>query len=346
MNEITYDVGVVIGRFQPLHNGHCQLIRTALERCETVIVVLGSPYAPRTVKNPWTAEERMAMLQQVFSIEYAQRKLLVHAVDDVFYSDPQWFATVHHIVNQLVDDEASIGLFGFEKDESSYYLQGFPQWDYQSVEVGMMLNATDIRNAYFQDSDTTRWYNAFLTPIVPASVMMFLEDFRSTSDYQELVREFEYIAHYKQQWSNSPYPPIFVTVDAVIIKSGHILLIRRKGFPGEGTLALPGGFVGHKERLLDAIIREVKEETGLSVSKNVRDTHVFDYPERSLRGRTITHAYYFDLGDGDLPTVTGGDDAASAFWMPMYEALGKRQQFFEDHYWIVSHFLFRPNPLG
>ena len=57
-----FDVAVVIGRFQPVHNAHVEMLRRAGEQAERVIVVVGSAHKPRTYKNPWVSRERAAML--------------------------------------------------------------------------------------------------------------------------------------------------------------------------------------------------------------------------------------------------------------------------------------------
>ena len=44
---------------------------------------------------------------------------------------------------------------------------------------------------------------------------------------------------------------------------------------------------------------------------------VFDHPDRSQRGRTITHAHYFDLGDAPFPEVQADDDAALVQWLSL-----------------------------
>ncbi|MGI9055864.1 MAG: bifunctional nicotinamide-nucleotide adenylyltransferase/Nudix hydroxylase, partial [Pyrinomonadaceae bacterium] len=73
----------------------------------------------------------------------------------------------------------------------------------------------------------------------------FLEVFKTTEYFPYLKGEFEYIQKYKEdtQFKNVPYAPVFFTTDAVVVQSGHVLVVRRKVHPGKGLLALPGGFL-------------------------------------------------------------------------------------------------------
>ena len=176
------------------------------------------------------------------------------------------------------------------------------------------LSATEVRRAYFE-GDLDR-----VSAIVPPAVWGFLERFRQTADFAELQAEYRYLQDYQAAWANTPYPVVFVTTDAVVIRSGHVLVVRRAAHPGRGKLAMPGGFLNIKETLLASCIREVIEETGLQISDLAayqRSQAVFDYPGRSLRGRTVTHAFQFDLGIGQLPLLRPGSDAADAVWLPL-----------------------------
>jgi bifunctional NMN adenylyltransferase/nudix hydrolase len=69
------------------------------------------------------------------------------------------------------------------------------------------------------------------------------------------------------------------------------------------------------------------------------DSHVFDSPGRSLRGRTITHAYFLQLKAGELPPVKGGDDAEKAWWMSLADLYAHEDQIYEDHLQIIQHFV-------
>jgi bifunctional NMN adenylyltransferase/nudix hydrolase len=152
------------------------------------------------------------------------------------------------------------------------------------------------------------------------------------------------IKKYKESWKAAPFPPTFMTVDAVVVQSGHVLLVQRGDMPGKGLWALPGGFLNQGETMLDGAIRELKEETKIKVPVPVlkgsnKGSKTFDAPNRSQRGRTITQAFYIDLGFAEeLPRVKGSDDAEKAFWVPLSEVVAKRDQFFEDHFHIISYF--------
>ncbi len=178
---------------------------------------------------------------------------------------------------------------------------------------------------------------------VPPAVFAALTAFRSSPDYARLAEEARYVAEYKASWIPAPWPPTFLTVDAFIFCAGHLLMIRRGGQPGKGMWAVPGGFVDQKEWVRDAALRELREETGLSLSDEeavacLTAEKVFDDPWRSARGRTITHGFRFDI-PGSLPPVKGADDAQDARWWPVSELDKLRGQFLEDHGQMIDYFL-------
>jgi 8-oxo-dGTP diphosphatase len=120
-----------------------------------------------------------------------------------------------------------------------------------------------------------------------------------------------------------------LAADCVVFdKAGRLLLIRRKNPPFQGQYALPGGFVEYGERMEDAALRELREETG-TAGKIVRLVGVYSRPDRDPRGHCVSAAYLIDAGD---QSPVAGDDAAAAEFVENYRA----QRLAFDHDEIVA----------
>jgi len=100
---------------------------------------------------------------------------------------------------------------------------------------------------------------------------------------------------------------ITLTVDAIIPYKGGIVLIKRKNEPFKGYYALPGGIVEYGERVEDAAVREVKEETGLEcrVKKLVG---VYSDPNRDPRGHFVSICFLMEVIGGELKASSDAED--------------------------------------
>lgn len=333
-----HEYGVFIGRLEPVHQEHLRSMRFVLDRAQHLIVVLGSCNRSRSVKNPWSAGERSEMLLRALTQDEWKRTTVVRA-NDYLYNDNMWVANVQARLGEIIGESDDVALFGHKKDSSSFYLDLFPQWERIETGSSSKINATEIREKYFTLDNA---YKEFLDP----GVIDYLEQFKTTEKFKLLYDEYHYLKDYHAAWLGAPFPPTFNTVDSIVVKSGHVLVVRRRGKVGKGLIALPGGFLNSNERIKAAALRELREETGIKVpedelGKKIVGSEVFDHPDRSLRGRTVTHAFYINLGWGDLPRVKGMDDADKAWWMPMNEVHQRAAEFFEDHYDIINHFIAR-----
>jgi len=349
-----YNFLVFIGRLQPPTKAHERIVSNALTLSEKVIIVLGSCNTARTLRNPFTFAERECMTRSLFTAE-TQHRLVFVAQDDYTYQDEKWLvalntnvkrAIVSHIDGNTANTtlhgllDVRIGLIGHSKDETSYYLNMFPGWGSENVAAIRGIDATHVRDAYFNGGMDMVDHRKVSEP-----VLEFLKDWSNKDAYAALVEEQRFVRKYQQQWANSPYPPMFVTTDAVVVQSGHILLVKRGAMPGKGMWALPGGFLNPKETLEQGMLRELREETRLKVPEpvlagSIQSRVTFDHPHRSSRGRTITTAFLIYLrANKELPKVKGSDDAAHAEWVPIADLDPKL--FFEDHYHIIQAMLGR-----
>ena len=332
-----YDLAVLIGRFQPFHNGHAALLQHALALAPKVCVVLGSALQARNAKNPFSWEERAAMIGA--SLPPEQRDRLVFLPVRDYYDDRRWGAAIQAAVQAHAAPKQRVALAGFVKDASSYYLQRFPGWSLEQLPQQGELDATSVRQIYFDgnDPDVTQ---ALLGNLLPPAIAEYLRGWARLPHYPRLREEQQAIENSRKTWGNGP----FITVDAVVQVGEHVLLIQRRHAPGKGLWALPGGFLDGRERVLQGAIRELREETRLGLLDStlegaLRGSAVFDHPDRSLRGRTVTHAHYFRLDSTHLPEIEADDDAALARWVPLAELPALEDQLFEDHFNILDHFL-------
>ena len=122
---------------------------------------------------------------------------------------------------------------------------------------------------------------------------------------------------------------IRITVDALIVERGKILLIKRAKDPYRDFWALPGGFVEYGETAENAVTREAKEETGLDC-EIVSLAGVYSAPDRDPRGHIISVAYLMKVKNG---IISAADDAKDALWFDINE-LPDRLAF--DHSKIIQ----------
>ena len=181
---MTYDILVFIGRFSPFHDAHLAIIEHACTIASEVVVIIGSTNNERTLKNPFTGDERENMILRALSDEQKD-KVIIEQNYDTPEDDEAWVFRTKELVGLKKIKCMKIGLIGHEKDVSSAYLKWFPEWDFIDVDAFPMLHATDIRNIFFTENfDPMDFANN-----VPISTFEFLLSFSQTPEYTKLLQQ-------------------------------------------------------------------------------------------------------------------------------------------------------------
>lgn len=121
---------------------------------------------------------------------------------------------------------------------------------------------------------------------------------------------------------------LFINPSAAVVafirnSRGELLVVERDCEPAKGTLDLPGGFTDIDETVEESVIREIKEETGLTVTAT---TYLFSYPNHYLySGMDIpTLDFFFECQVEDTSVLHAADDAASCQWLPLNQIQPER----------------------
>lgn len=308
--------GYIMGRFNPLHMGHRDLIRRAKAKCTELYILVGSANSPRTIKNPFTYIERRDEILRFLKHEDI-KNVTVLPLNDYKYSDSQWLSDVTSLI-ETTSNLGHVTIFGYKK-EGNHYLDWFPQYSYEEIDAVHDVSATMIRE---------NWYRT-----------------RPKMVADEVMEDWNYFQKEKETFANYPYPETlgFMCGDVILECSGHILLIQRARAPGRGTWALPGGFKNRNETLGDAGIRELLEETNVRIPEKVLrgsivSKQLFDSPSRGMGIPRVTLATHVRVNlnpDGTLPKANGADDAMDCEWFPTATIMNELD-LFDDHQGIIS----------
>jgi 8-oxo-dGTP diphosphatase len=126
-------------------------------------------------------------------------------------------------------------------------------------------------------------------------------------------------------WAN-PVPG----AQALVERDGRVLLGRRRDDPGVGLWDIPGGFVEESEHPLDALRRELREETGLAIEP----TEFFGMWLQPYHDRTVLSLTWLAVpaGGDERP----GDDLVELRWFGPTELPGPEGLAFESYVPILS----------
>jgi len=133
---------------------------------------------------------------------------------------------------------------------------------------------------------------------------------------------------------HNPSPNL--SVDAIIsntYNSNEILMISRENFPL--GWALPGGYVKIGETVENALIREIKEETNLTIS-DYSLFGVYSDPKRDPREHVVTLVY--DAEISNISYLYPGIEANKINWFNIENLLKMKESLAFDYYKIISDY--------
>lgn len=144
-----YDLAVVIGRLQPLHLGHEELIKNALHTADHVLILLGSSNENRTKKNPLTFFERREIIEHTFAKDSC--RIIVKPLPDR-NSNTHWVNHLQYCIEETIQEIAadSVCFVVANKDalttQSNNLLHQLP-YGFLAIPPYYSLSATSVRES-------------------------------------------------------------------------------------------------------------------------------------------------------------------------------------------------------
>ena len=226
------DTAIYIGRFQPFHKGHYEVCIQALERAKKLIILIGSAGMGPLPNNPWSFDDRCKMIHQALP-ERLHARIQLLPLYDSLYDQAAWEIRVKKLVDAHASKNASKnatkGLVIFVKDDSSFYLDCFPEW--QQIQMPMIvdqnnacISATDIRAHLYEHESIPKGI------LVSALETMITNNLKG-KEFSKLVSAYETL---KTKQSNQTTMYILV-----LISNGQAMLQQRQEPLGYQQWALP-----------------------------------------------------------------------------------------------------------
>jgi bifunctional NMN adenylyltransferase/nudix hydrolase len=183
-------VGVYIGRFQPFHTCHADILDGASLLCDQVVVFVGVP-EQRSTKNPFMFEQIDNMIKKCFPKR--NNITIVPLMDNP--SDEVWKQTVKDTVASIQPDKTKVHLFGYRKDASSGYLNWFPEYSTDHIQYQSQnpdVSGTYIRHLLYQDFSPVEMSWRLLTQDLfsAAETRQYVVELTSSLDFLQFKQEY------------------------------------------------------------------------------------------------------------------------------------------------------------
>lgn len=329
---------LIIGRFQPFHLGHKQLIDTALETHDQVIIIVGSSHQLRNFKNPLLHEERITILKDHYK-DQLDRMHIVPMKDTL--DDVTWCERVISTVTSIEDNPTHVTLMCHEKDEAWYSANLLYVTETTNLEDSVGgLNATGIRNMIYRnliDNQALRIPSELIVP--EANQVMLSFDYAS---WETLAEEWDSCMDAKQtaQHNHQFDNPIEPVANLAVIHGDDLILVKRNSKRGYGQLALPGGYIEHTETTRAAALREFHEETGVDLT-TVRAQEMASFMSENmddLGTRTLGFTYMIAVDPEETLDFSNYDskEVLSVERVPVKDVLMDKTLLFYNHVTIVK----------
>jgi len=170
---------LMVGRFQPLHNGHLSVLRQLAEASDALIIGIGSAQYSHTEKNPFTAGERHLMISKTLEAEGIDNYFIVPITDVNVY--PLWVAHVESLVPPFDEVFTNNPLTELLFKQKGYKVENMPLYDRNRY------SGKSVRESMLSSSDPKDWEE-----LVPPQVVEVIKEVQGVERMHTIMENDEY----------------------------------------------------------------------------------------------------------------------------------------------------------
>lgn len=162
-----------IGRFQPFHKAHLQDIKNILKECDEVIIAIGSSQDSNTKENPFSAEERIEMVENILISEDIGN-YTIFLLPDVG-DDKKWIEEVITLLPKF-----NVVYTGNDWTENCFKKYKKKRFKVKKIKIIPGVNSTTIRDKILKGGN---WQE-----LVPEKVIEFIEKVKGVERIKKIFK--------------------------------------------------------------------------------------------------------------------------------------------------------------
>lgn len=184
MTGKPYDIAVVLGRFQPLHIGHINLIKQSLTLAKKVFVMIGHS-GFQDIRHFIEPEEVETIIRNTFYVD--RENLHIEHIADM-HDDGKWVLKLANKIDYMrikhfpSERYSNICFLGSKKD-INWYANLLPNWTLITLPPYKNITATKIRGSYF--------CNTIIDEEVASESKIFMRDFLEKEEFKKLSKRYK-----------------------------------------------------------------------------------------------------------------------------------------------------------
>lgn len=253
-----FDLTVEIGKTDPPHLGHYDGSESYYFLADKHLRLVGSAGFSPNLRVALPYEQRRLLLETGTRLRRYPDVEILPLRD--YGDDARWQEEVRRTVSTVAPGATKVLLIGASKDESSYYLKLFPEWEFFEAPMrrhgGRIVSASELRLAWLEGTLSEH------KELLDEWAYQYLLSLSGSEVHRRLGEELEHLR-------SLALPSLIKALDGVVVCHDHLLLVRRSSYIGRGLLALPSlssidgedglsRLMGHLEELIAVESRELR----------------------------------------------------------------------------------------